>query len=199
VNIRSAADPRRIQLPPGGCHVTRSPLVLSTLLGSCVAVCLYDPQRRVAGMNHFVLPARRAGGGADGGRSDDGRYGPEAMNLLIRGLLQLGAERRRLCAKAFGGAHLFGRDCKNDDGPPCVGRSNEAFLRAFLEREGIALVSGDLGGDYGRQMHFDAADFSVYVRRISTLRMVNNEAHKRAYWSLALDDKDEGAPRTDIR
>jgi chemotaxis protein CheD len=87
---------------------------LTTILGSCVATCLYDPTVRVGGMNHFLLP--------DGGKGkgDLRRYGLHAMELLINALLKAGAQKHRLQAKLFGGAAMH-------DGLRDIGRSNAEF------------------------------------------------------------------------
>jgi chemotaxis protein CheD len=93
---------------PGDYRVGRGPIVLSTLLGSCVAVCLYDPVRRLIGMNHFLLANRRCCRDVPVLASEAGRYGVHAMELLIDRMLHCGARRRDLKAKAFGGATCSG-------------------------------------------------------------------------------------------
>lgn len=116
-------------------------VVLSTVLGSCVAVCLFDLQAQVGGMNHFLL----AGGGTTD--SDDLKYGVNAMELLINRLLRAGADRRMLQAKLFGGARMtvHARD---------IGQSNAVFALDFLAREGISCLSQSLGGDKARRVQF---------------------------------------------
>lgn len=116
-------------------------VVMSTVLGSCVAVCLYDPDAGVGGMNHFLL----AGNGD--ARSDDMRYGVNAMELLINQLLRAGAARDRLSAKLFGGARMttHARD---------IGLSNATFAQTFLKDEGIPCVSQSLGGAQARRVQF---------------------------------------------
>jgi chemotaxis protein CheD len=168
---------RRI-LHPGEYHVTREPMLLSTLLGSCVSVCLYDPLRRVMGMNHFLLAERRHAGDAPILASEAGRYGIHAMELLINGLLELGAQRANLRAKAFGGGNVLGRACKDSDNYMCIGAVNTRFIKAFLKHDGIPLEAADLGGDFGRQIHFSGDDFSVYMRKIQgpeTRRLAEDE------------------------
>jgi len=116
-------------------------VVLSTVLGSCVAVCLFDAQARVGGMNHFLL----AGSGHT--RSGDMRYGVNAMELLINCLLQAGADRHRLDAKIFGGASMT--DHAGD-----IGKSNAAFAIDFLHQENIPCISQSLGGEMARRVQF---------------------------------------------
>jgi chemotaxis protein CheD len=115
--------------------------VMMTILGSCVATCMWDPQTQVGGMNHFLLAS-------DPDKADQGsRHGLNAMELLINGLLKHGAQRHRLKAKLFGGAmmdHRFGR----------IGKANADFAQAFLHDEGIPVVSQSLGGTLARRIRF---------------------------------------------
>ncbi len=128
-------------------------VVLSTLLGSCVSVCLHDPVRKIGGMNHFLLPEDR------GGSSGEMKYGVHAMELLINALIKNGAARERLVAKAFGGAKMDGnlRD---------IGSSNIAFARNFLSREGIHCDGESLGGLQARRVQFWPASFRARQRLV---------------------------------
>lgn len=115
--------------------------VMLTILGSCVATCLWDPVAEVGGMNHFLLasePDKCAIGY---------RQGLHAMELLINGLLKLGAQRNRLKSKVFGGAMMqnkFGR----------IGKANAEFALHFLDNEGIEIVAQSLGGTMARRIRF---------------------------------------------
>ena len=116
-------------------------MVLTTLLGSCVAACMYDPVAGVGGMNHFLLP------GDDGEGAEGLRYGVQSMELLVNGLLQRGAQRHRLEAKLFGGAAVV-------EGFSDIGAQNAAFAERFLQDEGIAHRGGSLGGKLARRIQF---------------------------------------------
>lgn len=133
---------KTITVVQGDYAVSADPhVVMSTVLGSCVAVCLFDARAGVGGMNHFLL----AGSGA--AKSADLKYGVNAMELLINRVLRAGGERRNLQAKLFGGARMT--DHSRD-----IGRSNADFALEFLEREGIPCVSQSLGGDKARRVQF---------------------------------------------
>jgi chemotaxis protein CheD len=153
-------------LHPGEHFVTREPIILSTLLGSCVAACLFDPINRVMGMNHFLLASRNPGKRSPVLESEAGRYGLEAMELLINGLLKQGADRSNLLAKAFGGGNVLNLTTRELPKRFNIGELNIEFVRSFLENDGIPLTSADMGGRVGRQIHFDGKDFSVYVKTI---------------------------------
>lgn len=116
--------------------------LLSTVLGSCVATCLYDPVAGVGGMNHFLLP------GLDGNVSGDtNSYGLHLMECLINGLLKQGAKRNRIQGKLFGGAYIT-------KGLPDIGSGNVAFARKFLAYEGIPCMGESLGGSSARRLRF---------------------------------------------
>jgi chemotaxis protein CheD len=178
---------KRLVLHPGDYHVTSQPITLSTLLGSCVSVCLYDPVRRVMGMNHFLLAERRYADGRPVLEGEAGRYGIHAMELLINQLLRSGAQRRYLRAKAFGGGSVMSRRARGSDGFLSVGTDNVRFVREFLRRDGIPLVAADLGGNFGRQIHFTGTDYSVYQRKIPTKQSRHLEQEERLYWKHRLE------------
>lgn len=114
---------------------------ISTILGSCVATCLYDPAGHVGGMNHFLLPD------SGSGNLTSARYGVNAMELLINALIKQGATRGALKAKVFGGARMIA-------GLTDVGQKNAAFVVEFLRREGIECVGQSLGGTQARRIEF---------------------------------------------
>ncbi len=116
-------------------------MVVSTILGSCVAVCLHDPVQNTGGMNHILLPD--SGGGHLGALS----FGASDMERLINALIKRGASRDRLEAKVFGGAAVVA-------GLSDIGARNVAFVRSFLAAEGIRLLSENVGGDRPRQIRF---------------------------------------------
>lgn len=151
---------KRINLLPGGVQVSQDPgVVITTLLGSCIAACLYDPVTGIFGMNHFLLASR--GRALPPLQSESGRYGVHAMELLINAMLKRGADRNRIRAKVFGGANVL---TTRAGGHYAVGDNNARFVLEFLATEDIPLVASDLGGVHGRQVHFHGRDFAVYVK-----------------------------------
>lgn len=131
-----------IHVIQGDYHVSDDPdVVLGTILGSCVATCLWDAVSGVGGMNHFLLPE------GNSRETAHFRYGLHAMELLINGLLKTGARRDRLKAKLFGGAAMH-------DGLARIGEANGRFARDFLEAEGIPCIADSLGGTRARRLRF---------------------------------------------
>jgi len=137
-----------VNIVQGEQHVDNDPAtVLTTLLGSCVAACLWDPKAGVGGMNHFLLPGDRATAKTGMPESEAMRYGVHSMELLVNGLLRKGAQRERLQAKLFGGARMI-------KGLTDVGELNAAFAERFLREENISIVGGSLRGESGRRIQF---------------------------------------------
>ena len=131
-----------LNINPGGWSVeTARPI--STLLGSCVAVCLYDPLFKLGGMNHFLLPSKRAGAGDD---DDVVLAGDFAMEVLVNAMLARGARKDRLVAKAFGGGNIVSSIRM------AIGDRNVEFATEWLAREGIPLTASDFGGPWSRKV-----------------------------------------------
>jgi chemotaxis protein CheD len=146
-----------------------TPLVLQTLLGSCVAVCLRDPVTAVGGMNHILLPGRCDGEGL-------ARCGVNAMELLINAIMQQGGDRRRLVAKVFGAANVLSALQS-----PTVGELNAAFVREFLATERIALVAQRLGGTHAVQVHFRTDTGKTIVHSVNGSRLPSVLSAEDAY------------------
>ena len=132
----------------------RPEVYLMTILGSCVAVCLHDPQRRIGGLNHFLLP------GTNSGDFTNMKYGVNAMELLINSLMKQGASRARMVAKVFGGARMT-------PGLTDIGRTNADFALGFLEDEGIPILAQSTGGTSARKIRFFPADGRVQQRLVN--------------------------------
>lgn len=136
------ADRRVINVLQGESRISDDPdAVMTTILGSCIATAIWDPVTGVGGMNHFLLP------GGDGEHGGHMRYGVNAMELLLNGLLKRGADRRRLQVKLFGGAKMF-------EGGKEIGAQNIAFAEWFMASEGLDVVARCVGGRQGRKIRF---------------------------------------------
>lgn len=133
---------RTVHVVQGEFAVANDPgTVLSTILGSCVATCMWDAVTGVGGMNHFLVP------GDDGAADNSMKYGVNAMELLINALIQRGAMRSRLEAKLFGGASVV-------QNLSDIGAKNAEFALKFLNMERIPCVGQSLGGNQARRVRF---------------------------------------------
>jgi chemotaxis protein CheD len=139
------SHPKEITLHVGGVHASAEPTVISTLLGSCVAVCLWDAQVGVGGMNHFLLPEPGAGTSLD---DEPTRFGAHAMDRLIGEMLKLGAAPSRFVVKVFGGASVLAIPGASASIP----RANIEFVRSYLAREGLTVAATSVGGTLPRQI-----------------------------------------------
>jgi chemotaxis protein CheD len=146
-----------VKVLPGEYFVHHEDVLIMTTLGSCIAACLWDRERRIGGMNHFMLPD--AGGtGADGGR-----YGSYAMELLINEMMKRGASRLTLEAKVFGGgAVISGMNTIN------VGERNTSFVLDYLKTERIPVVSKDVLDIYPRKVCFFPGSGKAMVKRLAS-------------------------------
>lgn len=157
---------KHVTIHPGEYYVSNQDVVISTLLGSCISACVYDPVTRIVGMNHFLLSNKRYSRDMKVCLTEAGRYGIHAMELVINDMLKLGAKRKNLRAKVFGGSSLLGQHCGRSDNFPCVGEVNRRFILEFLSDDGIPLVASSLGGERGRVIRFSSIDYTVRMRLI---------------------------------
>lgn len=140
---------------------TKAPNILMTAgLGSCIGICIHDPIVKVGGMAHIMLPAANGNNGGN-----PAKYADSAMELLISDILRLGAQKSRLRAKIAGGAQMFSFPGK----PPVlkIGDRNAEAVAEELKRFGIPLVISDVGGSFGRTIHFDVGTGDLKVRTIN--------------------------------
>lgn len=132
-------------LQPGHLAVSIEPMLITTILGSCVAVCLWDSQQRIGGMNHFMLPM--FGGGS---AASSARFGNVAMRELIDALRAAGARLPFMQARVFGGACMF----EQMRSPTHLGQKNVEVALDFLAGTGIEVVQVDTGGSRGRKLMY---------------------------------------------
>jgi len=149
-----------VKVLPGEFYVTQQDELISTVLGSCVSACVYDPTRQIGGMNHFMLPEPLGdkGSWADTvGRA--ARYGIDAMEQLINAILKAGGRRGELIVKIFGGGRVLASITD-------VGARNIAFVQRYLAAEGLAVAASDLGDVYPRHVQFFPASGKARVKHL---------------------------------
>ncbi|MGB3456070.1 MAG: chemotaxis protein CheD [Litorimonas sp.] len=147
--------PDTLSVIQGDVRVSRDPrIVMSTLVGSCVSVCLFDPDLGLGGMNHYLLP-----GDPDQQDQDGALYGINQIELLINELMKEGAVRSHLQAKIFGGNRMM-------DGLTTVGERNARVAEEFIRDEGIRLVASQLRGDRAQKIEFHPASGRARTRYV---------------------------------
>jgi chemotaxis protein CheD len=179
-----------ITILAGEYYASNQPVTIHTLLGSCVSACLYDPVNRVIGMNHFLLSNRRYAKNLPATQSEAGKYGIQAMDLLINEMLKLGARRKNLRAKVFGGASIY-LNAEVRDNFFCVGEVNIRFIREFLKEAGIPLDAEDLGGERARVIQFLSDDYAVRVKKIEKTAAPNLVQIERQYWLKTIESREK--------
>ena len=156
-SVRPTKD-GEMALDIGGVHASGSGTIVRTTLGSCVAACVYDPEARVGGMNHFLLPHP-----TEGGRIPTS-FGVHAMDELLQAVLSLGARRDRVLAKVFGASEIF-----PTSGAEHVARLNAEFALGYLERKGVRVVAKKLGGPSPLSVRFDTATGRATVKTLGNM------------------------------
>ncbi len=171
---------------PGEFYATGEDKIISTVLGSCVAVAFHDRRLKLSGLNHFMLVANSRGAEkaaqSDAERrlflSESGKYGMYAMELVINEMIKQGSRRRDLVAKVFGGGHVLrlgqntgkaqmGGRAGNVQGLGSVSSNNVEFALSYLETEGIPIETADVGGTTARKILVFAPTFKVLLKRIT--------------------------------
>ena len=140
---------------PAEIFVTSEPTMVSTVLGSCVAVCLWDSRFAIGGMNHYLLPLWNGDGLATP------KYGNIAIRQLVEKVVAKGGERKNLQAKIFGGAAMW----SNTEGLFAIGLRNIELAQQQLKELQIPVVASDVGGMMSRKIFFNTGDGSVLLRR----------------------------------
>jgi len=164
------AHHKMVTIYPGEYHVTNRSEAITTVLGSCISVCLYDGINGVSGMNHFMLPKNtrvdmnenKAEFLEHVAHSNALRYGVTSMEILINKMISLGGRKRNFTAKIFGGANILPVAGTG----VTVGEQNIHFILTFLKAEGIEITNQDIGKKVGRKIIFFTKHNSVYVKPI---------------------------------
>lgn len=149
-------DQKRVFLLPGELCATREPTAMATLLGSCVAVCLFNRVGGFGGMNHYMLPAPPVG------ETPSTKHGDYSTELLIKMMLAEDAATAHLEALVLGGGNVNGHLNVGAG----IGANNIIMARNMLEKYQIPIVGKNIGGDYGRKIFYENWTGAIQVKRI---------------------------------
>lgn len=148
--------PEQKFLYSSGLMVSQKPLVLTTVLGSCVAICLFDKELKAGGMNHFMLPLWNGNGLASP------KYGNIAIERLINEMESIGSRRADIIAKVFGGGRMLKEQSNFFD----IGRRNVDLAFQMLRQERITIVANSTGGTKGRKIYFNTQTGEVLQKYV---------------------------------
>lgn len=171
--IDHATKKPTVKILPGEYFVTNEDECIVTVLGSCIAACIYDKKIGVGGMNHFMLPASKDGEWA--GVSASTRYGNFAMEHLINDILKRGGLKQNMVAKVYGGSNFMEKTTI------AVGDDNIGFARDYLRTEGIFVLEEDLGGSHSRKVTFHPQTGEVNIKKLDVTNhtvQVRDSAYK---------------------
>lgn len=161
--IDARPDLPPVFLYPGTMHCASEPCVVTTVLGSCIAVCLTDRSRRISGINHFLLPR--------GSRNQSSlRHGETAIPMLLEEMLRLGCRIENIEAKVFGGAAVLPMNKPED----AVGAKNVAVALKCLGACNIVVTARRTGGKSGLLIRLFTATGEVLVRRVDTSHLLGH-------------------------
>lgn len=163
LNIEGSSRHQLVDLKPGEIHVAQEPTFITTLLGSCVAVCLYSPADSVGAMSHSVL----VGNLIYSHNPSDVRYVECAIGRMLDELSGIGIKAGHLKAKLFGGAEMFHRGNEEVRLARIVGTGNIDTAKRILRDQGIGIISECVGGRSGRKVIFDSASGAVFLRKLT--------------------------------
>lgn len=175
-----------VTIYPGEFFSTVGDELISTVLGSCISVTLFDERNAFGGINHFMYAS--ASHALDDNPEMKGRYGEFAVQLLLDDMLKKGADRNALQAKIFGGSNVFNL-------PPGsgiqVGDTNIKFAFDYLQKQKIPIVASDTGGIYPRKIYFDPKTSKVWLKRIKTRGTTDMDAllQKETNYILSAEKK----------
>lgn len=153
------------RIMPGEYYVTNNEELIATTLGSCISACIRDPESRIGGMNHFMLPFKSQG---ETPVDAAHRYGNFAMEHMINDILKHGGRKERLEVKVFGGGNVLPSMTE-------IGTMNCSFVREYLEMEGFNIVSEDMGGPYPRKVIYFPITGKVLMQRVALSRRDEEE------------------------
>ncbi|MDH4028946.1 MAG: chemotaxis protein CheD [Nitrospirota bacterium] len=143
-------------LYPGTLFAKKGEYTVSTILGSCVSVCLWDPVLKFGGINHYMLPLWNGEG------LPSPKYGNIAISKLIENMLGLGCKKSNLKAKVFGGGEVL----NSSGGILNISARNIELAWELLKEEGIPIISSEVGGNQGRKLIFNTESGTVLLRKV---------------------------------
>lgn len=156
IDANNLVDLKKYYLYPGNIFVSKEPHLVTTVLGSCISVCLFDPSVAIGGINHYMLPLWNGDGLASP------RYGNIAITRLLERMEGLGCKKARLQAKVFGGGEVL----RITMGSINVSERNVIFAKDMLDELKIPIIAIDVGGNTGRRIVMNTGNGKIVMKRL---------------------------------
>lgn len=170
---------------PGELYVSTHGEMISTVLGSCISVCIRDKKKGIGGMNHFMLPQNNefsTENWGDNPITSSSRYGNWAMEYLINAILKRGGEKKNFEVKVFGGGQMMAEMTD-------IGQKNILFVYQYLAEERLKIEASDVGDIYARKVLYFPDTGNVKVRRIKNVKNDTIIKRETAYEKHVADDQ----------
>lgn len=158
----------KVFLKPGEVFMSREPAIVSTILGSCLAITVFSKRLKAGGICHALLPESQS----PRDKEQLGRFVDSAFKYILRRLETMGVEKNEMQVKIFGGGDVL--DIL-DAARPSVGRQNIERAVEVIKREGLTVFHSDIGGRKGRFIRFDTQTGVVFLKRIESITGIAEE------------------------
>ncbi len=181
IKINNPFDPTtKLEIQPGEFYIAETPMLLTTILGSCVALCIFDRVKRIGGMNHFLLPTPQT----EIDKNDNpNKYASHCIPALLKAFKAAGSHPRDLDIKILGGSNIF--DGSATSFSSAVGRENIAAARHILQKYGLTISGENVGGERGRRIELNTHTGEI---RFQKLNVVDTDKRKNIIKVLIVDD-----------
>lgn len=181
IRINNPFDPAtKLEVQPGEFFLAPEPMLLTTILGSCVAVCIFDKKLKIGGMNHFLLPEPQT---QTNSNDNLNKYASHCIPALLKEFKRAGSNPADLDVKILGGANIF--DGASSSFSSAVGRENIAAARSLLKKFGLNISGENVGGERGRRVELNTCTGEIKFQK---LHAVETEKRKQQIKVLIVDD-----------
>lgn len=164
-------EQNKVFLLPGEYCITKKPTLISTLLGSCVAVSLFNKKLKFGGLNHFMLPKM------PDQAATSTKYGDYSTEMLIKFMKKGDPYLSNIEAMMFGGGHVVGHLSNGGD----IANANIQIAREVLKKHDIKIIKDDTGGNNGRKIYYQSWDNQIKIKKIQKSQYVEDVTKKQNY------------------
>ncbi len=163
-------EKRLVTIHPGELYVSSEDEIIATLLGSCVAVCLHDNEKKISGMNHYMLEGKLSG--SFNNFESTNKHAFHSLAMLIKEMLKHGCKKENITAKVFGGGKVLAGEMKFHTIP----EDNVTAAKIILEMEDIVITESDTGGKFTRKVLLESRTGKVFLKKSLNSNVTKDES-----------------------